>query len=202
MIYSQKVKKNFIIAVALNLFLAFILSYAFFVVLRPKQLVFNQSQLDLQDVNVIQLNYSTFKKSIDDTKPEQDKLKSVIVNKKSLPALIEKIEGLAASSGVELTKNITVEKSVTTKENYLKFEMKVKGKFSDVFYFLGMQENLPYKIRIKRLGIGAGESEVISDAFATPIASSVNGGKINGITKGETVWAGDISFDLLSYINE
>ena len=95
-----------------------------------------------------------------------------------------------------------MEKSVTTKESYLKFDMKAKGNFSDIFYFLGMVENLPYKIRIKRLGIGAGESEVISDAFAAPIVTSSNGKKDVGTIKEKTVWTGDISFDILSYINE
>lgn len=193
--YTQGPKNFFISIMFLNAFLILIYIYGFILVENAKDTKFAESRKNLNEVNSIQLNYSTFKKAIDDTREGQSKIKNAVVDKKTVADLMRKIEDLADKADVSLTKSVSMERSPVTKENFLKFDMRIKGKFSDVFYFLGLQENIPYKIRIKKLGIGAGESEIIADALKPEKGKKTS-------VKEEIAWSGDISLDFLSYINE
>ncbi len=194
--HEEKLKNVLFWALLFNALL--VLGYYYFLNnIRGKQNVeFEKIVGQIKEMEIIQANHSIYKKVINETKAEREKVNFYVLNKNSVANFIEDLEMFAKHAGIELSKSVSVEKQVPqVRENMLKFSLRAKGKQKDVYYFMSILENIPYKLRFKKL------------AIATSDMGSVNSSQLplfSGGTPSEKgdVWVGEANFEILSYINE
>jgi hypothetical protein len=179
MIEHKKIKNNLFIAIGLIMMLGVLYFYLFNIVAGKRDGELYSSISKLREFESAQANFSTYDKFLRDTNTERLKLDALVVEKNTLAGFIEEIEMLAKHANVEITKSLSVEKNPQKpKESMIRFNIRSKGKFSDAYYFSLLVENLPYKIRIKKMALATSGSAP------------------------QEIWTGEINFELLSYINE
>ena len=101
------------------------------------------------------------RKSVQSTSKERDLLDSLFLKKDETASLIEKIEGLASLSRV--THDLTVSTRDDTSLEGLNKEVlvtgvKVSGTWAQVYRFVSLFENLPYKITLADVRLDRAES--------------------------------------------
>ncbi|HBM46210.1 MAG: hypothetical protein UT05_C0003G0016 [Parcubacteria group bacterium GW2011_GWF2_38_76] len=196
---NKKIKNSLYIVLVIVLVAVFFYLYLLKIVKNKQNGELLFAIYKLQEMELAQQNFLTNDKLLRETKVEREKLDSFVINKKTISNLIEEIETLGKHANVELNKTLSVEKNTQRpKESLLKFSIRVKGGFKDVYYFALLIENIPYKIRVKRMSLATSVSGV-SSAISGIV--DVSGNKTKSTQKEET-WTGDINFELLSYINE
>ncbi len=93
----------------------------------------------------------TLRTSFQATTKEQELLKSLFLSRDETAALIEKLEGTATLAHVshELSVDTKDESSLDAQnKEVLATSIKVYGSWSQVYHFLSLIENLPYKVNI------------------------------------------------------
>lgn len=194
---DKKIRNNFIIALGVNLIVLAVFLVLLYFAGRVGNSEMERSVTALHKLENMQSNYSVYNRAIRETEGVRNILDSYIVNKKTVSTLIGMIEGFAQYSGVSITKTVSVEKQTTLpKESMLRFGVRARGGVDDIFYFMTLLENIPYKFRFKSLAVGASEEGVRSDLM------SVSSGLKNSSGGKKSVWAGEAVFEILSYINE
>lgn len=203
---SRKRKLNIILisAAASAVLLAGLYFYLLYVVRSNQNEILQKSMLNLSELENIQSNYSLYNKALEETQEERKDLDSFIVNKKSAADFISDIEKFAEHAGVQITKSVTLEKaSPQAKDSFLHFSVRAKGDIDDVFYFMLLEENMPYKLRFKKFAIAMSDAGGNSSLASVPVQTKTSKGKTvvaAPIPKPE--WTGEADFELLSYINE
>ncbi|MDO8493165.1 MAG: type 4a pilus biogenesis protein PilO [bacterium] len=124
-------------------------------------------------------------REIKDTKDDRDQLSFYFITKDTTQDFIGELESMSTASGVLLKLNsLTVKKdSKTSPAAYLRFNIRVDGSFRDVYHFLTALESLPYKVRISTVKVAKLDQQEVIVKKAIP-------------------WYGDITFDLVSYIDK
>lgn len=191
---DKRVRNIFFIAIGVSIIaLSVFLSFLYFAG-KVGNLEMEKSVVSLRELEDMQSNFSFYNRAIKETIEERDILDSFIVNKKTAAKLIGDIEALAMKADVSITKTVSVEKNTTQpKENVLSFNIRARGGVGDVFYFLTLIENLPYKLRFKSLAVGMSNEDARSSLI------SISSGQK---TTNTSIWAGEVAFEVLSYINE
>jgi len=118
-----------------------------------------------------------------------DRLNLYFVTKATVANFIEELESLASRSDVSLkldSLDIGREVGPQGENSYLEFKLNTGGDFSNIFRFLTVLESLPYKLRFNTLSITRGKTEGVDES------------KINN----RSPWRGEISFDVISYIEK
>lgn len=118
----------------------------------------------------------TLARTVKDTKEERDRLGFYFITKETTQDFIEELESMATVAGVSLTLNsLAINKDgKQPPSSYLKFNIRADGSFRNVYHFLALLESLPYKIKISAARVA----------------------------KLDQSWFGEISFDLISYIDQ
>lgn len=197
---ERKIKIKLLLSAVL--FILLVLSYCYFLynVRSGQNAILVQAISDLRDMENIQANYSLYKRMLKDSESERAKINNLIVNKNSVADFISNLERLAKTSGIEMTKNISVEKErVSSKESYLKVSLRARGELEQVYYFMELIENLPYKTRIRKMSMASSVSGFNPNSVSVP---PVPKDKFENIVKQKEVWVGEIIFELMSFINE
>ena len=194
---DKRTRNNFLIAVSVNILLLFLFFILFYFSGDIGNNEMMQSITSLREIESMQNNFSIYSTAIKETEKERELLDTFIIGKKDVAGFIEKLEQMAEHSGVSITKSVSVEKQTPqSKENLLKFSVRVRGSSSDVFYFLSLLENMPYKIRFRTLSMGMSDEGAGSDLL------QVSSGAKNKLSSKSPVWAGETTFEVLSFINE
>jgi len=148
----------------------------------------------------IQANYSLYKRMLKDTENERERINNLIINKNSVADFISNLEKIAKKNEIDLTKTVSVEKEkVSAKESFLKVSLRVKGELAKVYHYMELIENLPYKIRIKKMSLAS--SSFSSNPSTVSVPFIVNEREEN-VLKQKDVWVAEIIFELMSFINE
>lgn len=193
---DKKIRNNFFIALGANLVLLAVFFSLFYFVKEIGNSKLESSVAALRKIENMQSNFSIYDRAVKETAEERSILDKFVVNIKTVSSLIAKVEELASRADVSATKTVSVEKQTTmAKENMLRFGVRASGDVTDIFYFMTLLENMPYKFRFKSLAIGAGGENTKADLLA--VSSSKNGSNRKGST-----WVGEATFEILSYINE
>lgn len=194
---KKKLKNNLYIAVGIAVVICFLYFSLLSMVNKKQRGDLLTATTRLKSLEMAQANFSTFEKLLRDTKDEREKLDTFMVEKKTIASFIENLEMLAKHAGVEITKTLSIEKNTQrSKESLLKFNLRAKGSFKDIYYFSLLLESMPYKIRIRKMAMGTSGATVSSVTSGTLAISK---------TKKETnteLWNGEYNFELLSYLNE
>lgn len=196
---NKKLKNNLYIVLG-AVFIAFFSYLYLFNLVRNKQGGdFLAAISNLKELETSQSNYSIYDKVLRETKEDREKLDSFVIGKNSVADLIEELEIMGKHANVEINKTLSVEKNPQkAKESIIKFNMRARGSLKDVYYFTFLVENMPYKLRIRRLAM-ATSNVGASAASLGVVSSSVSNTK--AVSVGE-IWSSEINFELLSYINE
>jgi len=187
---------------SLVLFILLVFSYCLFLynVRDNQNTLLIKTISDLRDMENIQANYSLYKRLLKDSEIERNKVNSIIVNKNSVADFIANLEKLAKTSEVEMTKTVSVEKErATAKESYLKVSLRARGELAQVYYFMNLIENLPYKIRIRKMILA---SSLVGSRTNSVSVPSITKDKNENIIKQKEIWVAEIIFELMSFINE
>ncbi len=131
---------------------------------------------------------STINWTIKESKGLRDRLNFYFITKETTANFIEELETIAFRSGVTFKLNslsIGKEEKIKNKPSYLKLAMRFDGGFSNVYHFLTILENLPYRARFNSINIARIDTESIE----------VKENKL------PFPWYGDVSLDMLSYVD-
>ncbi len=131
---------------------------------------------------------STINWTIKKNKGLIDRLNFYFITKETTANFIEELESIALRSGVTFKLNslsIGKEEKITNKPSYLKLTMRFDGSFSNVHHFLTILENLPYRVRFNSINIARLDTEAVVDKK----------------DKVSPPWYGDVSLDMLSYVD-
>lgn len=188
---DKKIKNNLFIAIGLIAMLGVLYFYLFNIITGKRDGDLYSAISKLRELESAQSNFSTYDKFLRDTQIDRLKLDALVVEKNTLAGFIEEIEMLAKHANVEITKSLSVEKNPQKpKESMIRFNLRSKGTFRDAYYFSLLVENIPYKIRIKKMALAT--SGLMPQALELKDKKS----------QPQEIWTGEINFELLSYINE
>lgn len=106
------------------------------------------ASIELSGESNKEANLRLLKKSINDTEEARVKIASRFVSEDGIVSFIEKVESLGEISRAHVTiRSVSVEGE---KNDILKLELSAGGSFSEVFHFLTLVENLPFKVVLEK----------------------------------------------------
>lgn len=141
---NKKTKKILIWALIFNILVIGMYSVLFLQV-RKKVLESTIAIESLENNISKEKNLRFLKGVLKETVVEREKVESYFVDNDMVVGFIEKIESLGISADVALDlRGVSVEGD---QKKVLKLDFKILGSFENIFYFLTLLENLPYKIQ-------------------------------------------------------
>lgn len=186
--------KNIFKAILIIDIIAFVLYGALFFLIKNKNqdtsTLLNNAERDLKKDEFLRVA----KFSLDQNRAEVEKLDTFFVAKDGVPNFIEYIEGLGKESGVALSiGNVSVEPDTKNKDDFkeiLRLKVEMLGSWQELFTFLSIIENLPYRVQIDNVSfaVDASEEALFFGGEASTTNSSLSGGN---------QWKGFIEFTLL-----
>ena len=78
----------------------------------------------------------------------QKVIDALFLNDKTKAAVIDQLESLGATAGVNYTLNNAID------HNGLKYDITVEGRFADIYQFIFLVENLPYEASVNTVSLG------------------------------------------------
>lgn len=121
--------------------------YLYSVIANQKRAV-NEARSDLALIEKKASDSRSLKTFMDGIKKETEKIDAVFLNEEMLVNFIEDVEDISRKTGVFLEINsIKTGKKGDLGANFI---FKLSGGFGEIFRFLGLLENMPYQIIIKK----------------------------------------------------
>lgn len=97
-------------------------------------------------------NSRSLSNALSSIKNKEEKISATFLNSKNFVELIKKLEFISQKSGTELIIEAVKLPDLSSAEKP-QFDFQVNGSFKDIFHFLSLFENLPYKINVEELNI-------------------------------------------------
>ena len=175
-----------LVLILLNIFLALIGLFVLFDFRNNRLVEIDNLNAQLRSLQGMSTRATNLRLAVKDSKEKRDKLSLYFITKKTVLTFVKELESIASRAGVILKLNslsIVKEEKQQDKPSYLKLSVRASGGFSELFRFLTILEDLPYRVRFNTVGISKLESKA---GFEKPVAP----------------WFGDVDFDLISYVDK
>ena len=137
--------------------------------------------------------YQLFEKIIKSTEADRNKLSSYVVKKDGLVDFIKIIEGMANSSGLEVSIKTVSESDVSLQASsspkaLLTLPLTTTGNWENTAMFLALLESMPYKTTLTKV-----------DMKKMDLAESADPKKRNRFSKANPGWKADFEFSVLKF---
>jgi hypothetical protein len=137
--------------------------------------------------------YQLFEKIIKSTEADRNKLSSYVVKRDGLVDFIKIIEGMANSSGLEVSIKTVAESDVSLQASssskaQLTLPLTTTGNWENTAMFLALLESMPYKTTLTKV-----------DMKKMDLVESADPKKKNRFSKANPGWKSDFEFSVLKF---
>lgn len=187
-------KTRQILILVLIIDLAFVGAYGFlFYLIKAKSEEASALSQDLEAKRATEDEISILRHTVNETKDDRAKLESYFVRADNIDAFIEFLKSLGKDAGIDITLSGLTE----TKGSSLTIDLRAQGTFENLFYFMKLAENVPYRINLKRVSlVSSGPKEQKNEGTSTGKRGNTS------VKPQEIIWDAGFTLELFGFIKE